>query len=162
MANANLRPMQVSFQEGNNATPQKWEPEGANQTFLMGAPLVWSSGTLVESGANPTAVFGVSNGPGHNVAASAAQVLATKVFTETVYEISVDKASLQGGASALLALSNLGATIGLTKDSLGVWYADVDKMAANQCMTIYGFPDGQAGAVNGRVYVKFLAANVAN
>lgn len=169
MANLALQPMRLSYQEGlysgavNNSTP-----EAANQVFYDGAPIVTAAGQLSECGANPTRIDGVIIGNSFNNA-----LLATHMFTlpndNIIYECSIDQASAQGTATAVLAANTIGTTIGITKDILGgspagtplYWYVDVDKRLANQRMLIIGFPVfSPAGTVNGRVYCKFLSANV--
>lgn len=169
MANLALQPMRVSYQEGHYSTGvNNSTPETANQVFYDGALLVITSGQLVECGANPTRIDGVSIGNSYNNA-----LLATHPFTlpdqGIIYEMSIDKASAQAGAGAVLAASAIGSTFGVTKDTIGsspagtplYWYLDVDKSAANQRVLVVGFPVfSPAGTVNGRVYVKFLQAQV--
>lgn len=171
MANTALFAMRVSYQQGKFSTGVDFsQPEDATQTWFAGAPLVQVSGYMQECGANPTRIDGVAVAKAHNDTTHATHnAMFTEVETDVVYEMSIDKASGQAGASAVLAASNVGATYGITKDTIGsspagtalYWYLDVDKSAANQRVLVIGFPVwSPAGTVNGRVYVKFLAANV--
>jgi hypothetical protein len=174
MANLTLAPMRLSYQEGNYSGAVNFStPEAATQTYFDGAPVVASGGNITECGANPARIDGVGVGNAHNYAAATADGLHNAMFTlpdtDIVYEVSIDKASAQAGALAVLAASDVETTIGITKDTIGgspagtalYWYADVDKKGANQRCLIIGFPAfSPPGTVNGRVYVKFLAANV--
>ena len=170
MANLALQPMRLSYQEGlyssavNNSTP-----EALTQTFFDGAPVVVSAGTVTECGANPVRIDGVAIGNALNLAAAAGNHMFTLPNDDIIYEVSIDQASSQASATAVLAATLIGTTIGITKDTIGsspagtalYWYVDVDKKAANQRMLIIGFPVfSPAGTVNGRVYCKFLSANV--
>lgn len=169
MANLALQPMRYSYSEGlystavNNSTP-----EGTSLVFYDGAPIVIASGVLSECGANPLRIDGVIIGNSFNNALGT-----THAFTlpneGMVYEMSIDKASAQGGALAVLAATTIGSTFGITKDVIGsspagtplYWYVDVDKSGANQRVLVIGFPAfSPAGTVNGRVYCKFLQAQV--
>jgi hypothetical protein len=171
MANANLFPLRVSYQQGLYSTGVDFShPEAATQTFYDGAPLVLSGGYAQECGANPSRIDGVAIGAGHNDATQGTHnVMWTLTHPDIVYEISIDKASAQGGALAVLALANVGSTYGITKDTIGsspagtplYWYLDVDKSGGNQRVIVVGFPVwSPAGTVNGRVWVKFLEAPI--
>lgn len=174
MANAALQPMRLSYQEGLYSSAVNFStPEALTQTYFDGAPLVAVTGAMTECGANPARIDGVGIGNAHNYVATTADGLHNSMFTlpndDIIYEVSIDKASGQAGASAVLAATDVGTTIGITKDTIGAsaagtplyWYVDVDKKAANQRMLIIGFPAfSPAGTVNGRVYAKFLSANV--
>lgn len=163
MANAALLPMKLSYQEGLYSGAVNYStPEAATQTYIDGALLVASGGNMQECGANPTRIDGVSVGAAHNDAvAGTHNAMFTLPNDDIIYEVSIDKASAQGGALAVLAQSDMETTIGVTKDSSGCWYVDVDKKAANQRMLLIAFPVwSPAGTVNGRVYAKFLSANV--
>ena len=171
MANLALQPMRASYQEGKYSVGTNFStPEAATQTFFDGAPVVASGGNMQECGANPTRIDGVAVGAGHNdTVAATHNTMFTLPNDDIIYEVSIDKASGQAGASAVLAASDVGTTIGITKDTIGsspagtplYWYVDVDKKAANQRMLIIGFPAfSPAGTVNGRCYAKFLSANV--
>lgn len=171
MANLALQPMRYSYSQGLYSTGvDNSQLEDTTQTYFDGAPLVLVAGFAQECGANPVRIDGVAIGAGHNLAAHTTQ---TSMFAlpneDMIYEVSIDKASGQAGASAVLAQTDVGTTIGITKDTIGAsaagtplyWYADVDKKAANQRLLIIGFPIfSPAGTVNGRVYVKWLQAQV--
>ena len=169
MANTALFPMRMSYQEGGYSTGVNFStPEAATQTFSDGALVVISGGGVTQCGANPTRIDGVAVGAGNNYASQTADGLHNHMFTlpdtDIIYEMSIDKASAQGGALAVLAASTVGATYGVTLDTGGTnnyWYLDVDKSAANQRVLVIGFPVWSPPAtVNGRVFVKFLSANV--
>ncbi len=171
MANLALQPLRYSYSQGLYSTAVDFsQQEAATQTFSDGALLVLSGGTAAQCGANPARIDGIAIGAGHNdTVAGTHNVMFTLPNEDMIYEVSIDKASAQAGALAVLAQSDVGNTIGLTLDTIGsspagtalYWYADVDKKAANQRLLIIGFPAfSPAGTVNGRVYVKFLQAQV--
>ncbi len=171
MANLALAAMKLSYQEGKYSGAVNFiTPEAATQTYFDGALLVASGGNIQECGANPTRIDGVSVGPAHNDATAATHnAMFTLPNDDIVYEISIDQASAKASATAVLAAADVETTIGVTKDTIGsspagtplYWYADVDKKGANQRVLIIGFPVwSPAGTVNGRVWVKFLSANI--
>ena len=174
MANLALQPMRVAYEEGLQGTGVNYStPEGATQTFSDGALVLVSGGGVIECGANPTRIDGVALGAANNYATQVADGFHKHAFTlpndNIIYEMSIDQASSQAGAGAVLAVTTIGATYGVTKDTIGsspagtplYWYLDVDKSAANQRVLVIGFPVwSPPGTVNGRVFVKFLSAFV--
>ena len=172
MANLALLPMRYSYSQGLYSTAVDFsQQEAASATFSDGALVVaGGAGTFNQCGANPVRIDGVAIGAGHNDSvAGTHNIMFTLPNEDMVYEVSIDKASAQAGALAVLAQTDVGNTIGVTLDTIGsspagtalYWYADVDKKAANQRLLIIGFPAfSPAGTVNGRVYVKFLQAQV--
>ncbi len=139
--------------------------EGSSQTFKKGVPLVWSSGKIVEASANPTAIVGISSGPGQNLTTSpGCNVI--PVLKSLVFEISIDVASGgNAGGTGSLTTANIGTTYGITKDGASSqWYLDTAKNAANQVLTLIGFQtnatsgSNDSGVVNGRGLVIFLAS----
>lgn len=134
--------------------------EAASQTYKQGAPLVNSSGKLVEASANPTAIIGIALAAATGVTNT--QVLYYPAIQDGYFFlISIDKASAQGGALAVLAATTIYSTFGITKDATtGFWYLDVDKSAANQVCRVMGFPTSTpAATVNGQCYIQWLRAS---
>lgn len=171
MANLALKPMRYSYSQGLYSTGVDFSQDEASlQTYFDGAPLVEATGLMSECGANPARIDGVAIGGAHNdTTARTHKAMFSLPNEDMVYEVSIDQASAQGGATALLNLTDLGTTIGITKDVIGsspagtplYWYVDVDKKGANQRMLLIGFPIwSPAATVNGRVYAKFLQAQV--
>lgn len=171
MANLALAPARYSYSQGLYSTGVDFsQHEAATQTFSDGALVVMSGGNCQQCGANPTRIDGVAIGAGHNdTTAGTHNVMFSLPNEDMIYEFSIDQASAQASATAVLAQTDVGNTIGVTLDTIGsspagtplYWYADVDKKAANQRLLIIGFPVwSPAGTVNGRVYVKFLQAQV--
>src|SRR5713226_5116328 len=169
MANTSLQPIfPVEGALGGMSGPTLTGLEAATQTFKRGAPVVNSAGFLAEAAANPAAIIGIARSDGHNLTvAGVANAASTGIIDPTspnqeftpiqpsmIFEISVDKAAARGGALAVLAQSDMWGDFGITKDSLGFWYLDVDKAAANQVVVVVAFKD-PAGTVNGRVLVTF-------
>ena len=171
MANLALAPMRYSYSQGLYSTALDFsQQEAATQTYSDGALVVLVGGAIQQCGANPVRIDGVAIGPGHNDAVALTHnAMFTLPNEGMVYEVSIDKASAQAGALAVLAQTDKGTTIGVTLDTIGsspagtplYWYVDVDKKAANQRCLIIEFPAwSPAGTVNGRVWVKFLQAQV--
>ncbi|SRR5216684_6750405 len=171
MANLALAPARYSYSQGLYSTAVDFsQQEAATQTFSDGALLVLSGGTAAQTGANPTRIDGIAIGAGHNdTTAGTHNVMFTLPNENMVYEMSIDQASAKASATAVLAQSDVGTTIGVTLDTIGsspagtplYWYVDVDKKGANQRVLVIGFPVwSPAGTVNGRVWVKWLQAQV--
>ena len=171
MANLALAPARYSYSQGLYSTAVDFsQQEAATQTFSDGALLVLSGGTAAQTGANPTRIDGIAVGAGHNdTTAGTHNVMFTLPNENMVYEMSIDQASAKASATAVLAQSDVGTTIGVTLDTIGsspagtplYWYVDVDKKGANQRVLVIGFPVwSPAGTVNGRVWVKWLQAQV--
>lgn len=157
-----LQPIRAAMGVGSWSTEGLDPPgiEAGSQSYKTGAPLVNSSGSLAEAGANPTTVIGVALAAATGT--TGAQVLYYPAIQDSyLFEISIDKASGQGGALAVLAQTNVYATYGITKDgTTGYWYLDVDKSGGNQVVRVFGFPTSTpAGTVNGRCYVRWLRAS---
>lgn len=153
-----LQPIQAAHGQGGWGNQMVYHGiEGATQSYKIGAPLVNSSGSLIEASTNPTAVIGVAYAAASGITAN--DTLYMPAIGDTAYFlISIDKASAQGGANAKLAATNIYATYGITKDSTtGYWYLDVDKSGANQVVRVFGFPTSTpAATVNGQCYVMWL------
>jgi hypothetical protein len=92
----------------------RWEQEGASQTYVAGAPVVITSGYIVE-GANPvTAIMGFAIEAGHNVAAGAALAKFLPAVDGLIFY-----ANLLASAAADRALvaTDLGSSYRIAKDS---------------------------------------------
>ena len=64
-----IRPFTAGPTAGYGAHVSDVLKEGASQTFKKGAPLVASSGYLIEASADPTTIFGVAEEDGENASA---------------------------------------------------------------------------------------------
>jgi len=135
---------------GLSSIPSLTEKEANSSTFLKGAVLVDSSGTLAEGGSNPTNIVGVADRPGQNGTSKNTRYV--PALRNIIFEISFDKASALGTVSP--AQTDLNVEYGITKDSAGVWYLDIDKTTTNGRVRIIGFKDA-IGTIQGRVYVYF-------
>jgi hypothetical protein len=156
-----LQPIQAAMGQGGWGNQMVFHGiEAASQSYKIGAPLVNSSGSLVEASANPTAIIGVALAAATGVTAADIPFMPA-VQDSAYFLISIDKASGQAGASAKLAQTNVYATYGITKDSTtGFWYLDVDKSGSNQKVMVMGFPTSNGvGVINGQCYVMFLRAS---
>lgn len=121
--------------------------EAANQTFLIGAVLVSSSGLLAEGGADPTDIVGIALKAGNNAAASATN----KSHYSPLLPGTIIKANLaQAAADTVFAqATHLWARFGLVKRSSGTahWVIDsAETTAANVRVCIIGLAEN---AVNG-------------
>ncbi len=127
------------------------QKEGITQTHKRGAPLVYSSGYLIEAtSAAVVDVAGFANKNGNNnVAAGDAD--AEYFPTELCNSF---KGKLSGAtASHTLAQTDLGATYGLAKNSDGTWFVDAEEgTAGHQSVTVTELLDA-IGTVDG--WVKF-------
>lgn len=149
------------------ALPQQYE--GTTQSYKKGAPLVYSSGYVVEASANPTAILGIATANAGGTTHQAAAPIVPVNSRSLIFEISIDGAASNNNApgTGSLAQANVGSTYGITKDAAsGFWYLDTSKSGSNQVATLVGFQTNatngtnDAGVVNGRALIQFLAADV--
>lgn len=100
--------------------------EAATQSYKKGAFVVWSSGKIAEASANPRDIAGLA------LAAASGTTNNATIFADLLpgvkLEMSLDKAADLGNRA--LAQTDVGAAYGVTKDSNGVWYVDIDKVTA--------------------------------
>lgn len=145
----------ASVREGLVATPSRVAFEGITQTFKKGALLVPSTGNLIEASANPRSIVGIAEEAGkNNAAAGVATVRYVPCIPGILFAISVDKAS--GLGRATLAADQF-SEFGITKDSDGTWYLDIDKTTGgtNTVAVVVSFLD-PVGTISGRVLAAFL------
>lgn len=156
-------PLRYARSYQGNATPSSEDNlEAASQTFVIGSLLIASAGLITIAGTNPTTgLVGVAEQNGNNDAGSLTTDRYIPIVPGMVFEISVDKASGLGGASANIAQSSLYTGFGVTKDANGIWYLDVDKAGANVVVMPVAFRD-PPGTIQGRVYVMFKNSTLVN
>ncbi len=123
--------------------------EGASQTFKRGAPLVYSSGYLIEATSGAALdIVGFALTEGHNTTAGAYNV--DYVPSELCR---VWKGRLCSTSDHALAQTDLGTAYGLAAES-SRWYVDYDEGTAGQkSVTVVELID-PVGTVNG--WVKFV------
>jgi hypothetical protein len=151
---ARVRILTNAPKEGLNATPASVQSQGASQTFTKGAVLINGSagnlGTLVEGGADPTALVGIAEEAGaNNAAAGAASIRFTPVLPHVSFEMTLDDGT---GTYALVAGDKF-KLYGIAKDGSGNWYIDQTD-TSNTRVVIVGFKD-PVGTQAARVYAKF-------
>ena len=132
-------------------------PEGATQTFLVGAPLAWASGYLQEAGSDPTAIVGIAAEPGHNAAASGDNRIAYWPLTGNVFEANL----AQAASNTTSATTSIGTLYGIVKRSSGTvhWVVDSSDTTNTRCVIVDFAAPSVATDVNARVLIHFLQAN---
>lgn len=158
------RTMQPARFAGTNVPNTQSMKYATGQTFLQGAILIFSSGEVVEGGANPTGIVGIAgekagSKPGYDAANSPA------TFTGRVQEASVWRANrmtifsshlVNNSATAVTAAqADVGASYGVAKHS-GTWYVDKNLTAGDARTALEDF-DADLNIV----FFKFLEANLA-
>lgn len=111
------------------STPLFSQLEGASQTYKKGAPLVISSGYIVEA-SNPVAlgeqIVGFAAEPGHNATAGAYSALYYPALANVVFE-----GVLEDGTNFdhVLVQTNFGKSYAIAKDTVsGAWYLNEDNI----------------------------------
>jgi hypothetical protein len=137
----------ASQREGLYSTPSRESPEGATQTFKKGAVLVASGGNLVEGGVDPTGIVGIAEDDGDNLGAGLGTVRYVPALPHVTFDMSL---------SGTIAATDLHVKYGLVKSGNN-WGVDKAE-TVNTRVVIVGFKD-PVGTVDGRVYVRFLAAS---
>src|SRR3990167_3099721 len=121
--------------------------EGESQTYRIGAPLVWSSGALIEASADPTNIVGLALEAGANVTGTANRV---KRRYAPLLPGTIVEGNLVSGATGNHTV--LGTAIGIvcslikrTTESDVPWAFDAaDQVTANASFRIVGFRDASA------------------
>lgn len=104
------------------------QAEGLSQTFKRGAPLVFSSGYLVEATSGAALdIVGFALTAGHNAAAGAYNVDYVPVEFCRSW-----KGKLAGATAHAIAQTDLGTAYGLASNGDGTWYVDADESTAEQ------------------------------
>lgn len=139
-------------------------PEGASETFVKGAVLVYSGGRLDEGGADPTPIVGVATEPGENNATEGARSVGYQAARPgDVWTANIDDSTDLGNGAFVDA--DRGVDYGIAEDADGVWYIDKgDAAAANTRVTVLECVDpvardaanGATSRVQARVYFTWL------
>lgn len=125
----------VSKGLGLNAKPTLTGIEAAGQTFLKGALLVNSSGSVAGAGTNPTGILGVAEEDATGTTGNAVR------FIPALPHVLFEARLLASGSAHTLVQANLYAEYGVTVDADGYWYVDVDKTTTNGRFKILEFVD---------------------
>lgn len=106
---------------GLSSTPTLPGPEGASQTFKKGAPLIYTSGYLVEAAVDPVAgIVGFAEEDAHNAAAGLYEIGVTPALPGVIFEgILTDESD----AAYTLAQTALGLQYALQKDTTTLAWA---------------------------------------
>lgn len=133
---------------GLYATPMGSGPEGADQTFKKGAPLVFSSGLLVVAAADVVAgIVGFAEHDGHNAAAGTTTVFYTPALPHVIFEGVLEDAGTPGH---VLVAANIGGVFALQVDgTTGAWFLDENDTTLHSCRIINAVDP--LGTVRGRV-----------
>ena len=129
--------------------------EGSTQTFLKGAPLVWSSGYLVEASGDPTLIVGIAAEPGHNIT-QGSQMVSFYPLSGNVFEANL----AQAAADTTSAATNQGVAYGIVARSSGTahWVVDSADTSSTRCRVLAFAAPSVATDVNARVLVTFFNA----
>ena len=140
----------------------------AAQTFVAGAVLIFSSGTVSEGGSNPTDIVGIamaaaSSAPGYNAANSPSPITwqentipVAKAESDTNIFVSPFCNNTLTSAKATPALTDVGVQYGIIKQtsgaSTGCWWPDKNLTTTNARVEII-----KVDIENKLVWWKFLA-----
>lgn len=128
--------------------------EGSSQDFTVGAPLIRSSGYLVEASADPVAdIVGVA--AGNSTGTQGAECLYWPATPDFVYEATLEDQSNENHA---LVITNMFTDYALQVDSSNNWYVD-ENDTTNTCVCIVGVKnntDITNATVRSRVLFVFL------
>lgn len=143
----------------------QWESlEGSAQTYKAGAVLVYSSGLLIESSANPQKIVGLASRDGQNKTGTNNL---KKTQFRPILPGTIVEGNIVGSATEVVYVLR-GSAVGLvcgvikrTAESATPWAINANTVtAANACVRIIGLKDA-SGDVNGRVYAVVLATKSA-
>lgn len=154
------RPMTVGYRAGIAAgTPMEEYTEGATQSWKDFAPVILSSGKLVESTSplsSTNKLVGFANGPATGVTDKKTSVVSADDDVE--FEATLSNST---AGTATLAQTDVGLIYPITKDptfSTGFWYLDKNA-AATDGLYVTRLKDA-IGTVDGRVYGKLTRGQV--
>lgn len=144
----------VPIKPCNTASVRKREGGAtASQTWVRGAVLIAASGRLSEGGTNPTEIVGVAL---HGVTSATADDVAQYVPTDNGQEFiaSLDDSSDLGNGA--LAIAQKYVKYGITEDSSGIWYVDINKTTDATVRVIVTELIDEVGDTSGRVRCRFI------
>jgi hypothetical protein len=106
-------------------------PEGANQTFKAGAPVVFVAGFIAECGVDPVLITGLATKDGQNKATGVARQDIILAHPATLFLGYLDTSAAEGlGASAAI---DRGLSYGIAKNAAsGKWYVDKSDTTAKR------------------------------
>lgn len=106
-------------------------PEGTNQVFKQGAPVVFVAGFIAECGANPVMITGLATKDGQNKASGVARQDIILAHPATLFLGYLDTSAAEGaGVSATV---DRGASYGIAKNAAsGKWYVDKSDTTAKR------------------------------
>ena len=114
-------------------------PEGASQTFKVGALCVFASGYVAECGADPAVILGLATKTGQNATAGTKRQNFILAHPATLYKGYLDTSASEGAGTN--AATDRGLSYGVAKNAAtGKWYVDKTD-ATNKRVTIWEFWD---------------------
>ena len=141
-------------------------PEGASQSWLIGAPVKFSSGTVVViSSVTAPAMAGVAMAAAGGVTQTNATASAkiAMALGEVIFEVSVDTTTTNNTAAlgtGTPSQFSIGTSYQMLLDSTsGNYY--MGSGTGNPVFTLLSYDPGQNSVVNGRVWVRILASQTA-
>lgn len=153
MALAVSNSLRVAYYNGLKSEPVHHGIEGATQSFKKGAPLVYSSGKLVEAtdAADQAAMAGMAAHTASGTTDTAVKYV--PFIPGVIFEVTLMTGS---EADFTLVQTNIGLAYAIAKAASGAWFLD-NADTTNPEFRVVGFKD-PVGTVNGRVYCVPLAA----
>lgn len=119
--------------------PSMQLPEGASQTFKMGALCVFASGYVAECGADPTLILGIATKDGQNGTAGTKFQNFILAHPATLFLGYLDTSASEGAGTN--AATDRGLSYGVAKNAAtGFWYVDKTE-TSNKRVTIWEFWD---------------------
>ena len=130
--------------------------EASSATFLVGAPLVWSSGYLAGASSDPTMIVGIAAEPGHNITAGT-QTVAFYPLAGNIFEANL----AQAASSTVSATTNLGTAYGIVARSTGTahWVVDSSDTSNTRCRPLRFAHPSVVTDTNARIEITFFNGN---
>jgi len=161
---SNIQPIKVAYIMGGwGDQPQQLWPEGASQSFKIGAPLSFSSGKLIITANVLTpsiAGIALSNASGTSTTEATANIQTVVPLASVVFAVSCDTTTTSGTAALGTGKPtdfNVGGTYQLLEDSTsGNYY--VGTGTSNAVFQIVGYDPTLASTINGPVYARILTS----
>lgn len=149
MATLNIQPLEVKGTISGNAPQVITLPEGASQTFKVGAILTLTNGYVVEAAADAARVLGVASEPGQNLGSNGLKEAKVIIANDDTIFVGC----LTGKATSVL---DVGLAYSIAKDgTTNNWTVDGTDVANRICIIQKLDPRDTLGDTNGRVHFIF-------
>lgn len=149
MATIAIQPLEVKGTISGNAPQVITLPEGASQTFKVGAILTLTAGYVVEAAADSARVLGVACEPGQNLASNGLKEAKVIIANDDTIFVG----NLAGKASSVL---DIGLAYSIAKDgTTSNWTVDGTDLTNRICIIQKLDPRDTLGDTNHRVHFIF-------